>query len=65
MKQRCYREREWVMVELPAEARAGLEVAKQRTHGLVHDLAGRPIEDMLVAAYLQGAFDSAQAFEKR
>jgi len=58
---RCYRDREWVVVTLPPEADGGLEVARRRTRSLVHDAAGKPIEDMLVAAYLQGVFDGAQA----
>lgn len=60
---RCYRTREWVTIQLPPEAAAGLEVARNRTRSLVHDLAGKPIEDMLVAAYLQGAMDGQQAAE--
>lgn len=60
---RCYRKREWVTVVLPSEAAAGMEVARKRTRSLVHDLAGKPIEDMLVAAYLQGAMDATQARE--
>jgi hypothetical protein len=57
---RCYREREWVVVSLPPEAAGSLEVARRRTRSLVHDAAGKSIEDMLVAAYLQGVLDGAQ-----
>lgn len=57
---RCYREREWVVVTLPPEAAGALEVARRRTRSLVHDLSGKPIEDMLVAAYLQGVWDGSQ-----
>lgn len=63
-KNRCYRDREWVVIELPPEAAAGMEVARRRTRSLVHDLAGKPVEDMLVAAYLQGAMDTTQARER-
>lgn len=58
---RCYRKREWEIVELPPEAAPALQIAKDRTRGLVHDMAGKPIEDMLVSAYLQGVLDGAQA----
>ena len=57
---RCYRKREWEVVHLPPEAARGLEVARDRTRSLVHDLSGQPIEDMLVAAYLQGVADGDQ-----
>lgn len=62
---RCYRAREWQIIELPPEAAAGLQVASDRTRSLVHDLAGKPIEDMLVAAYLQGVVDGAQVTERK
>lgn len=65
MKTRCYRQREWVTVQLPPEAARGMEIAKDRTRGLVHDLAGKSIEDMLVAAYLQGVLDGVQVVEQR
>jgi hypothetical protein len=57
---RCYRNQEWTTVQLPPEAAPGLEVAAHRTRSLVHDMAGHPIEDMLVAAYLQGVIDGTQ-----
>lgn len=62
---RCYVEREWVTITLPPEAARGMDVARRRVRGLRHELAFRSLEDVLVAAYLQGVIDGDQVAEHR
>lgn len=62
---RCYAEREWVRVDFPPEAAHGFEFAKRRTHGLKHELAWLSLDEVLVAAYLQGVIDGDQVATRR
>lgn len=61
----CFRTRSWSILNLPAEARAGWEIALDRVRDLPHDAAGFSLEHMLASAYLQGMLDGQEVQRQR